>query len=377
MYTPATLLPCLAPLLGFRQSPEGSPDEPQLLPELLAAAGAVAMQDVHPLLSLANIRLAAPQVPAAGADIGAQLSAYLVQARTAAAAKVLTAFTERKKLTDAGRSVLQDAKLTGQSGAYRDKIIKQGRFVGLSLQQPDTARDVRLRITAVGTQFTEVNPEFRLWLYQAGQMAPVASYELPRTSSTYFEFTPLAIELPAGPEYRLGYFEDDLVGQAIRLDNNFSQRPCQSCNSDYLHFDKWAPYARVRAFSTPAPVDGTEWAWPVPTYQTDSNWGLNLQLSATCDLSAYFCRHKELFATCLQKQLAVDLLTLMANSTRNNGISQQTRSLALLELNNRPDQPGLLTQLATALAALDVDLSGVSRPCLPCAKGNGVKVGTI
>lgn len=382
MYQLATLLPCLAPLLVFRQSPADSPDEPQLASLIVSAPEQVAMQDVHPLLTLANIRQVAPQVPAAGADSGAQLSAFLDQARRAAVGKVLAAFAARKKLADAGKTVLADVKLTGQSGEFRRKIIKQGRFVGLALRAA-AGRDVALSITGLGTQFTEREPSFRLYLYHSSNPTePVAHYDVPRTDRVYFEFTPLTIELPAAPgggEYRLGYFEDDLAGQAVALDNDFSSRPGTCCGNDYLLFDKWAPYVQVRAFSATAAA-GTD---VLPgegrvSYVTDSNFGLNLQLSAVCDLSAYFCRYKSVFVEALQLQLAVDLLQLMANTTRNNGLASGVQELALVELNNRPDfQPGLLSKLDKALAALDVDLSGISPICLPCAKTSGVRVGVI
>jgi hypothetical protein len=383
MYTLATVLTCLAPLLAFRQPPSDSPDEPQLTASLLTAEGQVAMQDVHPLLTLANIRAAAPQVPALGEDIGAQLSTFLDQTRRASVGKVLAAFAARKKLSDAGKTVLADVKLTGQSGAYTRKVIKQGRFVGLALRAT-AATDVLVSIAGLGTQFTELNPNFRLYLYHSSNPTePVAHYDVARTQRVYFEWTPLAIALPSptsGPgEYRLGYFEDDLVGQAVDLDHDFSTRPPTCCSSDYVYFDKWAPYVQVRSFTAAAeagtdvlPGDGK------PTYVASSNFGLNLQLSAVCDLSAYFCRYKSAFVEALQLQLAVDLLKLMAYSTRNNGVKSEVQTLALVELNDRPNnQAGLLSQLATALGALDVDLSGVSQTCLPCKKTPGYKVGAL
>ncbi len=388
MYDLPTLTTCLAPLLGFRQSPEGSVDEPQLLPALLAAAGTVAVQDVHPLLTLANIRAVVPQVPAAGADIAAQLSQWLDQTRTAAVAKVLTAFATRKKLTGTAKTILADVALTGQSGEYRRKVIKQGRFVGLALRGV-VGRDVVLRISGLGTQFTERNPDFRLYLYHSSSAEPVATYDVPRANTVYFEWTPVAIPLLGGPEageYRLGYFEDDLLGQAVDLQHDFSRRPGTGgcCSSDYVLFDQYAPLVQVRAFTAVAeagtdvlPGDGRV------NYLTDSNFGLNLRLSATCDLSDYFCRYKSVFTEALQLQLAVDLLRMMAFSTRNNGLEAVVKAHALLELNDKTTpgsdhaSPGVLSRLDAAIKALDVDLSGVSPKCLPCSKGNGYRVGAI
>jgi hypothetical protein len=383
MYTLAPLLACLAPLLAFRQPPTDSPDEPQLDEKVLTAEGQVAMQDVHPLLTLANIRAAAPQVPATGKDISEQLSTFLDQTRRASVGKVLAAFAARKKLTDAGKSVLAEVKLTGQSGAYTRKVIKQGRFVGLALRAT-AANDVLVSIAGLGTQFTELNPNFRLYLYHSSNPTePVAHYDVARAQKVYFEWTPLAIALPTPPsgpgEYRLGYFEDDLVGQAVDLDHDFSTRPGSCCSGDFVLFDAYAKYVQVRGFTAAAeagtdvlPGDGK------PTYTSTSNFGLNLQLSAVCDLSDYFCRYKSVFVEALQLQLAVDLLQMMGNSTRNNGVKSEVQTLALVELNNRPNgQPGLLSKLATSLEALDVDLSGVSKTCLPCKKTPGYRVGAV
>ena len=382
MYNLLTLTACLAPLLGFQQAPAGTADTPALADELLAAPGAVAMQQVHPLLTLRNIFLAAPELPAdaAGDAPGAQFSGYLDQMRRAAVAKVLTAFTTQKKLSGTAKAIVQDALLTGQSGEFRRKVVKQGRFVGLALRPTAGVRDVSLVITGVGTQFSELNPTFRLFLFHSSSSEPIADYPLPRTSSVYFEWSPLTIALPAaypGGEWCLGYFESDLVGQAVDLQHDFSFRPGTCCGTDYLLYDQWAPYVQVRAFSVPeAWAEPGMWSGHV-AYATDSNFGLNLKLSAVCDLSDYFCRHKELFTSALQLQLAVDLLNTMANTTRNNGVSAAVQELALKELNNRPaSQPGLFSELKDALSALDVDLSGVSRPCLPC-KTNGVRWGAI
>lgn len=380
MYNILALTACLAPLLGFRQPPKESVDEPQLTAPLLIGEGQVAMQNVHPLLTVRNIFLAAPQLPVDDQeDSGAAFSAYLTQLRTAAVSKVLEAFMARKKLTTQAKTVAQDAPLTGQSGEFARKIIKQGRFVGFALQ-PLASNDLAVRVTGVGTQFSEPAPDFKLYLFHSTKPDAVAEYPLPRTSRVYFEWSDITIELPTGyegGEWCLGYFEDDLPGQAVDLQHDFGKRPGSCCGRDYLLYDQWAPLVQVRGFSVPeAWAEPGQWTGIV-SYVPNTNFGLNLRLSAACDLSGYFCRNKELFTSALRLQLAVDLLSTMAYTTRNNGVSGDVQTLALTELNNRPDyQPGLLSKLDKALGALDVDLSGVSRTCLPC-KTNGVSWGAI
>ncbi|WP_426491075.1 hypothetical protein [Hymenobacter sp. 102] len=371
MFNTLTLAALLAATVGYRPV-AGSPDEPASLPEeLMAPDGQLAVQDVHPLLTLRNIQQAAPQMP------NTAFLEFLKAARVTAATKVLQSFRDTKQLTGTGKRLLQDLPLTEASGAYRDKIIRQGRFVGLALKMRPGMQDIGVRVTAVGTQFTEREPDFQLVVLHSSDMAtPVAEIPLPRADRVYFEWSQLTtpIDLASKPNgtWYFGYYEDDLSGQAIRLDQNLQQRPGQCCGNAYVQYDKWSPYVQVLPFSQNPGADDV-------TYQSNTNWGLNLRLEASCDLTQRLAGQLPAFETAVRQQLAVNLLSLMAYSTRDNGITDKTKALALMELNNRTDgQPGLLTQLARTLKVLDVDISGVSATCLPCApKPGAVKFKTI
>ncbi|GAA3940447.1 hypothetical protein GCM10022406_25560 [Hymenobacter algoricola] len=371
MFNASTLAALLALSIGFRTTSDGAVDEPALLPaELLAADGTLALQDVHPLLTLRNLRMGAPQMAEA------EFIKYLTKARETAAIKVLDALRQRKQLNGTGKRLLQSLPLTKRSGAYVDKIIREDRFVGLALRPRAGQTNMAIRITDVGTQFTQVEPGFKLVLLHSSDMAtPVKEYPFLRADRVYFEWTPLEIDLSAklNGTWYLGYHESDMSGQAIRLDQNLQQRPGQCCGSDYLQYDAWSPYVQVLPFSQASPGADI-------TYQTNTNWGLNLQLEASCDLTQHLTSQINSFAPALRLQLAVDMLTMMANSTRNNGLEAQTKAMALMELNNRPNtsQKGFHLQLADAVQALDVDLSGVSSTCLPCVpKSGAVKYGRV
>ncbi|RSK50102.1 hypothetical protein [Hymenobacter rigui] len=364
MFNTLTLAALLATTIGYRPV-AGAPDELTSLPnDLLAPDGELAVQDVHPLLTLRNIQQAAPQMPAAA------FPDFLKTARVTAATKVLQSFREQKQLTGTGKRLLQDLPLTEASGAYRDKIIRQGRFVGLALKMRPGMQDIGVRVTAIGTQFTEREPNFRLVVLHSSDLdTPVAELEIPRIDRVYFEWSKLSqsIDLASksGGTWYFGYYEDELSGQAIRLDQNLQQRPGQCCGNAYVQYDKWSPYVQVLPFSQAALSDDI-------TYQSNTNWGLNLRLEATCDLTQRLAGQVPSFAAAVREQLAVNLLSLMAYSTRDNGLADKTKALALMELNNRTDgQPGLLTQLSRTLKALDVDISGVSATCLPCAPKPG------
>jgi hypothetical protein len=370
MFNLPTLAALLAVTIGYRPAYDGAPDEPAELPEELRAAdGALAVQDVHPLLTLRNIRLSAPQMSEAA------FFEYLATARATAATKVLSDFGQRKQLTGAGKRLLQATALTEASGAYRDKIIRQGRFVGLALRPRADKPDVAVRVTAVGTQFTQAEPGFKMYLYHSSDMSqPVRELPLPRLERVYFEWSPLVLELSgqSGGTWYLGYYESDMSGQAIRLDQNLQRAPGgQCCGNAQVLFEKWSPYVQVLPFSQDTPEGEF-------SYQSNTNWGLNLRLEAACDVTGLLSEQLPSFAGALRLQLAVDLLTMMANSTRDNGIESNVKAMTLLELNNRQGgQPGLLTQLSQAQAALDVDLTGLSGRCLGCDKNPGIRFSTI
>ncbi|SNC62281.1 hypothetical protein SAMN06265337_0639 [Hymenobacter gelipurpurascens] len=377
MFQPLILAALLAATVGYRTSYAGATDEPELPDTLLAPEGTVAVQDVHPLLTLANLRLAAPQLEETG------FLQWLDTARVTAATKVLTDWQTQKQLTGTGKRLLQDQPLTNYSGQYRDKIIRQGRFVGLAVRMRADQPDVSVRVTAVGTQFTQPEPGFKLYVFHSSDLtAPVQELPLPRLDRVYFEWsnlaTPLVLSSKKGGTWYIGYYEDDMQGQAIRLDQNLQQRPGQCCGNAYMQYDQWSPYVQVLPFAYLAAPDEPLYS-TLFSYYSDTNWGLNLQLEASCDLTNALTRQLPAFEVALRLQLAVDLLQVLAYSTRDNSSAYKTDALALLELNNRSNgQPGLLTQLETAKSALQVDLSGISKTCLPCApKPGAVKFKTI
>jgi len=80
-------------------------------------------------------------------------------------------------------------------------------------------------------------------------------------------------------------------------------------------------------------------------------WGLNFDISVYKDFTSYVVENKQRFARPLQLQIAADLLTSIATSTRSNQDERMTKAEALFELNgnrNNPEIPqsvGILKQL--------------------------------
>ncbi len=195
-----------------------------------------------------------------------------------------------------------------------------------------------------------------------------------------------------GGSFYIGYYENGLVGQAINKGYDFATIPsCRQCNNDYRYWSSWSNYCKIQPFEVQAsdlagidPYDPTDpqpaklWDITRNLYFLVKNYGLNLDLTLKCDVTDFLCREKSLFADCLAKQVAVDILNLIAYSTRNNVLAKQTRDLAIFELGNKENNtPGAAKRLEMSLKALSFDLSDLNEACLPLNMERGANWTTI
>lgn len=441
MYRTKDLQDCIFGLIGFRQN--DNPDYPTLAPSLVASASGLYVQDEHPLLCIENIDQALKNYdhfafPAyvigttygvgikirytnnkvyeslQAANIGNEPSAVnslfwvevdlfsqrLDSLLRAAGGKVVASVFEQKKIDGATKSIIESVQIFGGSGALIDKEIKTGRFVGYAIGLSNQ-RDMTAIIRRLGTQFSQANPNLNIYVYHSSQESPIKIFNLALTKTNSFEWSRL---LDTGSDYILrytseghesggyfyiGYYEDDLVGQAINKEYNFATPPtCGSCSSDYAYYQEWSRFFDIVPFYVsashltgilPGSLGGPKlWALNVMQATYTRNYGLNLDLSISCDVTDFLCRERSILANALMKQVSVDILNLLAYSTRNTVISKETQAKAMHELNNKDNAtPGAQKKLENALKALSFDMSGLSGSCLPCDNNKGPTWGSI
>jgi hypothetical protein len=442
MYRDKDLQNCLFGLVGFRQN--DNPQYPKLPASLLESDSGLYFQDEHPLINIENIDQAFknydafPYTNYSGATsyaLGAQvrgvvdatkvyeslqaanqnhepsvsplwwkevplLAQKLEQIVKAAGSKILARVFTDKKINQVTKAIFDNVQLFDGAGSMLDKEIKAGRFVGFQIVA-ENHRDVMTVIKRLGTQFSQANPAFKLYVYHSSQEAPIRTYTLNLTGVNSFQWTKLVdgdgelylrylseTHAPGGVFY-IGYYEGDLVGQAINKGHDFSSIPCSTCNRSYSFWTSWSRFITVTPFEVPssalvgilpADVGGPKlWDIGVNQYQYTKNYGLNLDLTTRCDITDFICSERHLLADALLKQVTVDILSEIANSTRNNVIAKETRDLAFYALGNRENNtPGAETKLERALKAVSFDLSDLNEACLPCNdKGDRVSWGTV
>jgi hypothetical protein len=437
MYRAKDLITALFGLVGFRQNE--NPDYPALASPLLVSSSGLYIQDEHPLLSIENLDQALKNYDgynyvsysaATAYSVGAEVrysdgkayaciaatiagespastpakweeinlfSQKLEQVVRAAINKVVSEVFTKKKLDGVVKSIFESVQLFDGVGDYSDKEIKASRFVGYQIAV-ESFQDLTLVLRRLGTQFTQVNPDFKLYLYHSSQEAPLKVFSLALSKAVSFEWSRLLDEsnedfvlrylsndhAPGGCFY-LGYYEDDLIGQAINKGYNFSKAPaCAHCNNDYKYYSAWSPFLQVAPIAIPAsaipePVGEVRPLWDVNynQYTYTRSYGLNLDLSVRCDVTDFLIREKTLFIDPLLKQISTDLLRSIAFSTRTNQIAKEVRDLALYDLDNRPGTDGYIKKLEKTLAALSFDLSELNAACLPCEQSNGPSWGSV
>lgn len=319
------------------------------------------------------------------------LSAYLRRSLKGSSLNLFNTVFAQKKIYEAAKTLLSDTSLYEGVGNLSRKIAKLSRFVGFRIQ-PNTP-DTVITISSAGFQFDTANPTFKLYLYHSSQNAWLSEITLDISTPISFTWKELAAALSLNYNnsttntrgyYYIGYYEDDLVGQAIWKEQGFSGSACSSCNNlDTYLYKQWSKFFTVQPiYVENAWLDGDRNLFnEEKTIEIgNQNWGINLKIQVQCDVSDLLCRNKMAFGDALKKQVVHDLLRDMAYSMRDNQKKEKVAQMAMLALkgDKQDYSKGAEADLNDAVKTVSFDISTLSKVCLPCNDaGNGVEYGSV
>ena len=300
--------------------------------------------------------------------------------------KLFNAVAVEKELNKKTKTIVEDVKLFDGAGRIKDTVIKQGRFVGFEIALL-RSNDLMSIIHKVATQFTEIE-NFNLYLYHSSQNDPIATVPVTTSKINSVEWTTAELELdyyngvigPGGVFY-LGYYEDDIAGNAIQKRSDFT-KPCGSCNGvSEAYFKVWTKYIKVVPIEVSAgDVEPLRTLFDIDAVMSGctTNWGLNLDLVVKCDWSTFICENKLSFDKALISQFTLDMLTEMSFSVRDNAQENKlegysTRAILGLSEGEGVFMRGQQDKLYNEIKALSFDMSNLSKVCMPCSK-KGIKV---
>ena len=337
---------------------------PQLDTSLLSTSETQqTVQKLHPILSLLNIYMCW--------DKNGAFSDFLNGLRDASIKKLISALYTQKNINQINKQLLSETSMWEGSGNFHDLIIGQGRFVGLKIYS--TEKDVSLIINRIGIQISAANATLPIYIYHSSQSDPLYSLTINQNKVNSFSwYTVPQMVLPyiEGGYYVLGYYEDDITGQAINRRDNLMLPPC-SCdpvnNSLWQKWSKFTKFEPIFIQNGHIKNDKTKWEESDQNYTNNTNFGINVTISAVCDITDLICRNKFLFVEALGKQITKDLIEVLKFNTSDNSIKEMLASDTMAALyGDGNGKVGVEYDYREAMKALSFEISDLNPVCLPC-----------
>lgn len=321
-------------------------------------------------------------------------SEWLESKTKASIQKAISRYYTEKIAQGTYKTLCENKTLFDGTGRIVDVVKNRRNLVGFEIV-PIRAKGVTTKINKIGLQFTEPG-EYTLYLMHSSMYEPVKVITLTKTRKNSIEwFTVDDLYLPyqsenndAGGSWYLCYLQSQLPegSQAIRKDKDWSKEPCKSCSrSEYTSWLSWSKYLEVHPFYVNEEMlnEGmTLWDIENNEYTYDTNYGINLEVSVSCDITDFIVEQRAIFQDIIAKQVAIDMLrefAYNANVRTNRHSINASRIDILYEIDGDSSsmkQSGLSHQLNLAYKAIKLSTEGFDRVCLPC-KNNGIKYRTV
>ena len=324
-------------------------------------------------------------------------SEWLESKTKASIQKAIARYCNEKTAEGTNKPLCESRTLFDGTGRLVDTVKNKKNLVGFEII-PVRAKGVTTKINKICLQFTKAG-EYTLYLMHSSMDAPVKIIKLNKIRDNSAEwFTVDDLYLPyqseyndAGGSWYLCYFQSELPegSQAIRKNKDWSKEPCGSCSRrELLAWMAWSKYLEIHPFFVNEELINTEdeslHLWDVENnqYTYDNNYGLNLEVTVSCDITDFIIEQRMMFQDVIAKQVAVDMLREFAynSNVRTNRHSINASRLDILyEVDGDSSsmkKSGLSYQLDMAFKAIKLSTSGIDRVCLPC-RNNGIKYRTV
>jgi len=309
-------------------------------------------------------------------------SVWIERLTRSAIAKTVQTFLQMKSLLRESKNLLERRSLFDGAGRINNTIENGQRLVGMEIV-PAYSMGVTTKLEHIGLQMTGATGKVTLYVFHSSQVDPfyTIEFDVVKGNGT-MEWKDLKdVYLPylgdTGAWYVV-YDQADLpVGmEAVNVTKDWSREPCGTCNRGSLEaWRELTKYLMVSPFRVAALETFAEFPemWDIEdnVYTNTHNYGLNMVLSVGCDLTDFIIKQRNIFATCLQRQLAVDVIRTLAmnpNVRVNRNQSNASREDLLYEVDGNPQgrASGLGKELREAYDALELDTRGIDRICLTC-----------
>lgn len=268
-----------------------------------------------------------------------------------------------------GKNVISNMLVYDGRGTT-ETILKRNRFVGFKVVV--LRPNMKFQLHRIALQLSEVQ-DLNIYVYQANNPNPISITEVSYTNAfkmQEFEIGDIVFESDIiGNEFIVGYYEEDLVGYAIKRDIDLMKPTIGCCNNlSYSYFQKFSNYVDIKPFYVEEDnLDGTDLSWTNndEIVINGNNFGINFNFTVKCDVTDLLIQQKDLFRNAVQQMLVVSILKDLINSNRMNGVADNVRGLVLA---NGTIQGFIKTEedrLTKRLESVSIDLTSLDSVCMP------------
>lgn len=386
MFNIATLKTSLSGIIGFRQLDDLAIGT--TIPTTLASStSGQYWDDFHSLLRTDNLYYTSPQ------DV--TFSTWLQNKVNSSIAKLFNRLATDKKLSGSSRAIFANQLLFEGDGKLSDTITNKSRLVGLAIN-PRRINNLSIIINQLGLQFTVAQTNLPIYLWHSSRKGYLVTANVTTSGTNQFNWQALttfildyvnyASDIDSGGTWFLGYFQDDITGNAVNKTYDFYAGPCVGCPGSQRNvtiYNLWSKYVSIMPFFAEASaISGTNLpAIENIEYDETTNFGLNLALTVKPDITELITSNTNLITYPLGMQFAADMLEWMAYNPATRVNPSQinvSQNVLLYELSGAKDtnRKGIIKEKDEALEALAMDLSNLSA-VLPENRPTGITIGAI
>ena len=299
--------------------------------------------------------------------------------------KFINELVNQRKLKSYAKTLLSDTALFSSNGRRNNTEAKKGRFVGFKIRQL-TQKNTRILIDKLGFQFTQPQTDLPIYVYHSSQEDPIQTVNITTTKTNSFEWVRPTEEIAldywsddynVGGFFYYGYYEDDLVGQAINYNYDYDKLGCQTCNySQAQEYKKYARFVEVRPMTVNnVAVDRKLWDLSNDNVTVNKSFGLNMSFSVKCDLTDFLVKNSDIMLNALLVASKLWVCEEVLNNSRDNTLVDKLKQFAAINLDeNKLD---IKKAYMNEINSIDFDFSDLGTVCCPKKTKPGVRYGFI
>lgn len=306
----------------------------------LATSSGMYFQDYHSLVNVENLKNVAPE-GLSDADFNTWFADLVKGSVVKNVNFIMQRFRPQTK------SLFENLRLFNYASVFDTPLTLTGNaFVGYEIELCH-ADNIMVVLNSIGLMFDGADT-FNVYVFHSSQSNPIYTIEVtPEANIEAWEAQTSELEhitdTYVGGKFYIGYLQQDLTATPINREWNEA------------NVQETAKLFSITPMTVSGHATATMFDMDDIDYTSDT-YGLNFAFTAWNNVTKQIITQKAAFTNVIGYGVAVDILTMIANSTRDNAIKKETRDLAIVELNT---ELGLKKKLEDEIKVVHIDLAGL------------------